>query len=83
VTRHASGGGRSRWRVEDRARPADMRVDTRFGDPQESGDLFRRKTAGDRAQHLKLTIGQRGDRSGVSPEDAAGNDIPGEDPDQH
>jgi hypothetical protein len=61
MTRHASGSRRSRGRAEDRARAADVGVDAGLGDPEETRDLFRRKTAGDRAQHLTLAIGQSGD----------------------
>jgi len=82
MTRHAGGRGRSRWRAEDRARSADVSVHAGFADPQQIGDLLRRKTAGDRAQHFTLTMGQRGDRSGAPPENAAGKDIPGENPDK-
>jgi len=46
-----------------------------------TGDLFCGKTAGDRTQHLTLTVGQRGDRLGVPREDAPGNDVPGENTD--
>jgi hypothetical protein len=49
-----------------------------FGDPEETGDFLRRETARDRAQHLTLTIGQRRDRSRASPENASGDEIPGE-----
>jgi hypothetical protein len=66
MTRHAGGRGRSRRRAEDRARSADVSVHAGFADPQQIGDLLGRKTAGDRAQHLALTIGQGGDRSGGS-----------------
>ena len=82
MTRHAGGRGRSRRRAEDRARPANVGVHACFADPQQIGDLFRRKTAGDRAQDLALTTGQRRDRSGAPLENAAGKEIPGEDPDQ-
>jgi hypothetical protein len=78
MTRHAGGRGRSRWRAKDRARSTDGGVHAGFGDPEETGDLLRRETAGDRAQHLTLAIGQRGDRSRASPEYASGNEIPGE-----
>jgi len=78
MTRHAGGRGRSRRRAEDGARTADMGIHAGFGDPQQIGDLFRRKTARDRAQHLTLTIGQCGDRSRAPPENASGNEIPGE-----
>jgi hypothetical protein len=61
MTRHAGGSRRSRGRAEDRARAADVRVDACLGDPEETRDLLRRKTTGDRAQHLTLTIGQPGD----------------------
>jgi hypothetical protein len=61
VTRHAGGSRRSCGRAEDRARAADVRVDAGLGDPEETRDLFRRKTPGDSAQHLTLTIGQPGD----------------------
>jgi hypothetical protein len=60
-----------------------MSIHAGFGDPQQIGDLFRRKTACDRAQHLTLTIGQRGQRSGAPRESVSGNDIAGEDPDEH
>jgi hypothetical protein len=83
MTRDAGGRGRSRRRAEDGARTADMSIHAGFGDPQQIGDLFRRKTARDRAQHLTLTIGQRGERSGAPRESVSGNDIPGEDPDEH
>jgi hypothetical protein len=81
VTRDASGGGRSRWRAEDRARSADVSVHAGLGDPKQIGDLLRGKTARDRAQHLPLTIGQRGDRSGAPLENGTGNEIAGENPD--
>jgi hypothetical protein len=83
MTRHAGGRGRSRRRAEDGPRTADMSIHAGFGDPQQIGDLFRRKTARDRAQHLTLPIGQRGERSRAPPESVSGNDVTGEDPDQH
>jgi hypothetical protein len=61
MTGHAGGRGRSRGRTEDRPRPADVRVHAGLGDPEQAGDLLRRKTPGDRAEDLTLTIGQRGD----------------------
>ena len=82
MTRHAGGRGRSRRRTEDRPRAADVRVHTRFGYPQETRDLFRRQPTRDCAQHLTLPIGQRGDGSGVPPQDASGEQEPKEDPDQ-
>jgi len=61
MTRHAGGSGRSRWRAEDRSRSANVGVHARLGDAEQGGDLFRRKTSGDRAKDLALTIGQRSD----------------------
>jgi pyrrolidone-carboxylate peptidase len=81
MTRHARGRGRSRWRAEDRACSANVRVDACLRDPQQIGDLFRGKTARDRAQHLTLTIGQRCGRPDVTTENAAGEQISGEYPD--
>ncbi len=83
MTRHAGGRGRSRGRAEDRSRSADVSVHARLGDPEQVGDLLRRKTAGDRAEHLTLTIGQGGDRPNTTIEDTPREDIPDEDPDQH
>jgi hypothetical protein len=81
VTRHASGSRRSRRGAEDRSRAADVGVHAGLGDPEKARDLFRRKTARHRAQHLTLTIGQPGDGPRAPVEDAAGDEIPGEDPD--
>jgi hypothetical protein len=81
VTRHAGGGRRSRGRAEDRSRAPDVRVDAGLADPEETRDLFRRKTAGYGAQHLTLTIGQPGDGSRAPLEDAAGDDVPRQNPD--
>jgi hypothetical protein len=78
MTRHAGGRGRSRWRAEDRARSTDVSIHAGFRDPEETGDFLRRETARDRTQHLTLTIGQCGDRSLAPPENASGNEIPGE-----
>jgi hypothetical protein len=61
MTRHARGSRRSRGRAEDRSGAADVGVDAGLGDPEETRDLFRRKTAGDSTQHLTLAIGQPGD----------------------
>ena len=61
MTRYARGSRRSRGRAEDRPRAADVGVDAGLGDPEETRDLFRRKTAGDSTQHLTLAIGQPGD----------------------
>ena len=61
MTRHARRGGGPRGRPEDRSRPADVSVHARLGDSEQIGDLLRRKTAGDRAEDLTLTIGQRAD----------------------
>ena len=80
MTRHAGGRGRPRWHAEDRARSTDVGVHAGFGDPKQIGDFLRRKAARDRAQNLTLTIGQRGDRSFAPPENASGNEIPGENP---
>ena len=82
MTCHTGGRGRSCWRAEDRARSANVGIDAGLGDPEQIGDLFRGKAARDRAQHLALTIGQRGDRSGVPIENAASDQISGENPDQ-
>lgn len=79
MTRHAGGRGRSCGRAEDRACSADVGVHAGFADPEQSGDLFRRETAGDGSKDLTLTIRKRGDGSGAPPEHAAGNEIPGED----
>jgi hypothetical protein len=78
MTRHAGGCGRSRWRAEGRARSTDVSIHACFRDPQQIGDFFRRETAGNRAQHLTLTTGQCRDRSRAPPENASGNEIPGE-----
>jgi hypothetical protein len=61
MTRHAGGSSRSCGRIEDRSRSANVCVHARLGDPEQIGDLLRRKTAGDRAEDLMLPIGQRGD----------------------
>jgi hypothetical protein len=61
VTGHARGRGRSRGRTEDRSRSANMGVHAGLADAEQIGDLLRRKTPGDRAEDLTLTIGQRGD----------------------
>ena len=82
MTSHAGGRGRSRGRPEDRSRSANMSVHARLADPEQVGDLLRRKAAGDRAEHLTLTIGQRGDRPNATVEDAPGHEVPGEEPDQ-
>ena len=60
MTGDAGGGGRSRRHTEDRSRSPDVRVHAGLGDPEEVSDLLRRKAARDRAQHLALTVGQRG-----------------------
>jgi hypothetical protein len=61
MTGHAGGRRRAGRRAEDRSRSANMRVHARLGDPKETRDLFRRKTAGHGTQYLTLTIGQPGD----------------------
>jgi hypothetical protein len=76
VTRHAGGGRRSRGRAEDRSGAPDVGVHTGLGDAKEARDLFRRKAAGDGAQHLTLTIGQPGNGSRPPIQDAAGDDVP-------
>lgn len=83
MTRHAGGGGRSRGYTEDGSRSPYVRVHARFADPEKIRDLLRRKTAGDRAEHLTLPIGQRFDRPDALAEYTPGNEIPGDDPDQH
>jgi len=60
VTGDARGRGRSRRHTQDRSRSPDVGVHAGLGDPEEVGDLLRRKPAGDGAQHLALTAGQRG-----------------------
>jgi hypothetical protein len=65
MTRHAGGGGRSRGRAEGRARSTYVSVHAGLAYSQEVGDLFRRETARDRAQHLTLPIGQGGTRRGA------------------
>jgi len=82
MTRHAGGRGRSRGRTEDRPRAADVRIHTRFGNPQETRDLLRREPTRDGTQNFTLPIGQRSDGRGVSSQDASGEDKPKEDPDQ-
>jgi hypothetical protein len=76
VTGDAGGSRRTRRSAEDRARSADVRVHARFGDAEELRDLLGGKSAGDRVQHLTLTVGQRCD--GLLPPDdgAADNDVP-------
>ena len=78
MTRHASGSRSSRWHTEDRARTADVSVHAGLADPEEVGDLLRRKTARDGAQHLTLPVGQRGARRRASREDPPGKCVPGE-----
>ena len=81
MTGHAGGGGRSRGDTKAHSCPANVRVHAGLGDPEMTRDLFCGKTAGDRTQHLTLTVGQRGDRLGVPREEAPGNDVPGENTD--
>jgi hypothetical protein len=59
VTRHARDGGRTRGSAEDQTRPADVGIDGGLGDPEKQSDLLRLEAAGDGAQDLTLTIGQR------------------------
>jgi hypothetical protein len=61
MTGHARGGSGACGNTEDRSRPADVSVHAGLGDPEELRDLLRGKAAGDGAQNLTLTIGQRGD----------------------
>jgi hypothetical protein len=82
MTGHAGGRGRSRGHTEDRPRSADVRVHAGLGDPEQAGDLLRRKAAGYGAEHLTLTIGQRGDRTPATRENASRNDVSGEHSDQ-
>jgi hypothetical protein len=59
MTGHAGGRGRSRGDIEDRARSANVRVHAGLGDSEQVGDLLCRKSSGDGAEYLTLTISQR------------------------
>ena len=59
MTRHERDRGRARWSAEDESRPADVGIHGGLGDPEVQRDLLRLEAAGDGAQHLALTIGQR------------------------
>jgi len=82
VTGDACGRGRPRRHTEDRSRSPDVSVHARLGDPQEAGDLLRRKTARDRAEDLALAISQRGHGPRAPREDALRDEVSGKNPDQ-
>jgi len=82
VTGDACGRGRTRRDTENHSRTPDVSVYARLGDPEEAGDLLRRKTARDRAEDLALTIGQRGHGPRAPREDALRDEVYGKNPDQ-
>ena len=82
MTRHAGGGGRARGNTETEPSPADVRVDAGLGDPEVRGDLFGGKSAGHGAQHLPLPSCEGDKRVRALGQDAARNEIPGDEPDE-